>query len=153
MNNKGIHIKAIDTELYIPIYDKVTVITGDSATGKTKMLNFLKECKNASRNQIEVKSTINLEDIIIVDDNYFLDIIIEKQEKSKTIFIDRANLLINDNVLNFMNKSNNVFILIGHGNVSKLASQDAVLSLKHDGKKYVCTKMYPNGILKPLEKI
>ncbi|MDD6223605.1 MAG: hypothetical protein PUB18_01215 [bacterium] len=53
MNRKGIHIKTEETELYIPIYDKVTVITGNSATGKTKMMKFLYACKQAKKNHIE----------------------------------------------------------------------------------------------------
>lgn len=38
----GFHIKAKNgTEIHLPINAKVTVLRGDSATGKTKMLKWL----------------------------------------------------------------------------------------------------------------
>lgn len=151
--NKGIYIKINDCEISIPIYDKITVITGDSATGKTKMINFIKACLNSVRNQAEIETSINLDDIIIIDDKYTMESVIKNDEKKKIIFIDRFNILVDKNILQFIQKSQNIFILIGHRNLSELTMQDAVLIMKHDGHSYRCSQLYEHGILNPAEKV
>lgn len=153
MNKNGIFIKTEETELNIPIYDRITVITGDSATGKTKMMKFLDACKKAKKNQIKIEANVNIDDIILVDDEYTLQLMIEKNESKKIIFIDRFNTLFSDELLKFMSKSDNMFIIMGHRNVSELTSQDAVLNMICDGNNYRCEQVYKNGILNPIERV
>ena len=153
MFENGIYIKTEEAELYIPIYDKITVITGDSATGKTKMMGFLRACKNAMKNNIKIESTINLNDILLVSDEDTLNLLIKKGENGKIIFIDRFNSLFCEEVLKFMTNSKNIFIIMGHRNISELTSQDAVLNMKCDGTNYYCEQIYKNGILNPVERV
>ena len=154
MNRNGIYIKTEETELHIPIYDKITVITGDSATGKTKMMHFLKACKSANKkNQAKVESSVNIDDIILITDEYTSKLMIDKQESGKIIFIDRFNNLLSEELKEFIYESKNIFVLLGHRNVSELTSQDAVLCMKCDGNNYKCEQIYKYGILKPIERV
>lgn len=148
-----IFIRTDESSLEIPIYDKISVITGDSSTGKTKMMQFLKACKNAWRNNVKIESNINLKDIILVDNEYTLESVIIRKESGKFIFIDRFNILVNNDILNFMKDSKNIFVIIGHRNISELTSQDAVLRMKCDGNNYICEQIYKHGILYPLEAL
>lgn len=153
MNKNGIHIKTEETVLHIPIYDKITVITGDSATGKTKMMNFLKACKSAKKNNEKIEASINLEDILLVFDEDTIKLLIENKEEGKIIFIDRFNTMQSKELIEFVNESKNIFIIMGHRNVSELTSQDAVLNMKCDGNSYKCEQIYGNGILNPTERL
>lgn len=153
MNKNGIHIKTEETVLHIPIYDKITVITGDSATGKTKMMNFLKACKSAKKNNTKIESSVNIDDILLVFDEDTLKLIMEKKEEGRIIFIDRFNTMQSQEIAKFMDESKNIFIIMGHRNVSELTSQDAVLNMKCDGNNYQCEQIYINGILNPTERL
>lgn len=142
----------IGESIDIPLYDKVTVITGNSSSGKTKMINWLKACKKVPK---EVKySSIDLNNIIIISDEDDIEHIINSQTSGNYIFIDHYSFLENNvDLYNFIRKSKNIFIIMGHRNTSGLTSQDAVLMMEHDGKHYVCKQIYPNGIFKPIENI
>ena len=153
MNKNGIHIKTEESVLHIPIYDKITVITGDSATGKTKMMNFLKACKRAKKNNTKIESSVNLDDILLVFDEDTIKLIIEKKEKDRIIFIDRFNTVYSEKLEKFMTESKNIFIIMGHRNTSELTSQDAVLNMKCNGNNYECEQIYKNGILNPIERL
>lgn len=153
MVKNGIYIKTEGTELHIPIYDKITVITGDSATGKTKMMGFLKACKNARKNNVKIESSIDMDDILLVTDEDMLKMIIRTNEHEKIIFIDRFNNIYSQELLTFMNHSKNIFVIMGHRNISELTSQDAVLAMKCDGNNYSCEQIYKNGILHPIERL
>ena len=153
MNKNGIYIKTEDSELHIPIYDKITIITGDSATGKIKMMRFLKAYKNARKNNTKIESTINLNDILLVSDENMINLIMDKKEHEKIIFIDRFHTIYSKKLVTFMNESKNIFIIIGHRNVSELTSQDAVLTMRCDGTNYYCEQIYKNRLLHPIERI
>lgn len=61
--------------------------------------------------------------------------------------------MCSDELLTFLYDSKNIFIIIGHRNVSELTSQDAVLAMKCDGNNYICEQIYKNGILNPIERV
>lgn len=151
MNKNGILIRTEYNELFIPIYDRITVITGDSANGKTKMMKFLDACKKAKNNNVKVTSNVDINDIILVYDECTLQLLLEKRESKKIIFIDRFNRLFSKELLHFMQESDNIFIILGHRNISELTSQDAVLYMICDGSNYRCEQVYKNGILNPLQ--
>lgn len=152
--SKSIYIRSKSGEtLYIPLYDKVTVITGESATGKTKMLDWLKACKVAYTSNEIIESSVNLEDIIVVQDREMVDSLIQLNVECKIIFIDRVSLFHSLALAEFIQSSKNLFILLGHRNVTELTSQDAVLGLRHDGKHYNCYQIYENGLFSPTEII
>ena len=116
-------------------------------------MRFLKAYKNARKNNTKIESTINLNDILLVSDENMINLIMDKKEHEKIIFIDRFNTLYSEKLVTFMNESKNIFIIIGHRNVSELTSQDAVLTMKCDGNNYYCEQIYKNGLLHPIERI
>lgn len=150
----SIIIKTKDgTTMELPIYDKITVITGDSATGKTKLIKWIQSCKNVYKdNPAEIiEHTMDLNDIIIIDSKESVDNLLTSDYSYKYIFIDRFNTLNTKELTNYVINSNNVFILIGHGNIEEYASQDAVLGIKHDGKHYGFYQIYKYGLFKPMK--
>ena len=152
-NRRGIYIRTRYYTIHIPIYDKVTVITGDSATGKTKLLNVLLACKGVSEtNQDEVlESTINISDIVVVRNKDDLTSVLSQNLQKKYIFIDKMNLLYCDELDKFMDESKNIFVVNGHWDIAELTGQDAVLGLKHNGTDFECYKVYARGLLHPTD--
>ena len=151
MNN--ISIKTNNGEsIEIPLYNRIMIITGNSASGKTKMLKMLNACKNVHQ---EVKeSSINVDDIVIITDKHQLRSIIDNNVKGKYIFIDHYSFMENDkSIYNFIKTSNNIFVIMGHRNAKGLAIQDAILTLEHDGKNYTCKQVYEHGLFKPLVQV
>lgn len=151
MNDIIIKTKAGDS-LEIPIYDKVTVITGNSSSGKTKMIRWLQACLRVPE---EVTySTVRLEDILVISENESLQFIMNNNTVNKYIFIDHYSFVANNKgLIEFITESNNKFIIIGHRNTSGLTSQDAVLRMRHDGRCFICEQIYSKGILKPIEQV
>lgn len=149
-----IYIKTHTGEsLNIPIYDKITVITGGSATGKTKMLEWLKACKVGCNTGEIVDATVDLNNIIVVTDQYVLAKLLSAYEEEKIVFIDRVSLWWTAQIADYVRNSRNLFVLIGHRNTSELTNQDAVLGMKHDGKHYECYQIYENGLFNPTDEI
>lgn len=144
-----------DETLDIPLYDKVTVLTGDSATGKTKMLGWLSACKSVSKenpNEI-VETSVNLEDITIITSEEMVKSLLKGEYYHKIIFIDRFMLWANTDLIEYIYNSENIYIILGHRNTSEITSQDAVLGLRHDGKNYTCYQIYENGLFNPKDII
>ena len=146
-------IKTHYNTIVIPIYDKISVITGDSATGKTKMLRLLNSIKKSVDSGEKIESNIQLDDIVIINDKYTLDLTIKCDIKGKIIFIDRGNILLDDENIKFLHESNNIFIVMGHRNITGITSQDAILGLDHDGINFTCYQIYEKGILYPRDII
>lgn len=136
-------------KISIPLYDKITVITGDSATGKTKMINLLDSIKKTYKNDTSIKANINLDSVVIVTDKYTLNLMEKTNETNKIVFIDRGNVVLDRDSIEFIHESNNIFIIMGHRNISGITSQDAILGLKHDGITYSCYQIYEYGIMNP----
>ncbi|MBR1453978.1 MAG: hypothetical protein IJ593_04980 [Lachnospiraceae bacterium] len=146
--------------IYIPITDKVLVICGNSGTGKTKMLDDIIAIKNMVETHDIDESTIkcyrNIRDIKVVKDITGFRDIMELNTKNKIIFVDHATTLLaldnDDNGFGkFIEDSPNLFILLGHGILPHLVSEDAVLGLKAEGNTYTAYQIYQYG--KPIERI
>lgn len=152
----NLYIKTKDNNsLYIPIKDKISVITGNSASGKTKMINWLIACKKVIKynpNEI-IECSTNLDDIEILTNENDIKALLDNKYNNKIIFIDRLNLYITEQLLDYMRDSKNIYIVTGHRNISEITGQDAVLGMKHDGKNYICYLIYENGLMKPTELI
>ena len=147
MNNIEIETKIGET-LRIPIFDRITVITGNSSTGKTKLIKWLKACKMVP-NDI-VKTTIDLNKVVFITEQNDMDYVMNKGLEDYIVFIDHYSFFEDNNELrNFILYSKNIFIVIGHRNTSALTSQDAILYLDYDGMHYTCKQVYENGPLNP----
>ena len=82
-----------------------------------------------------------------------MDLTIKCDIKGKIIFIDRGNILLDDENIKFLHESNNIFIVMGHRNITGITSQDAILGLDHDGINFTCYQIYEKGILYPRDII
>ncbi len=133
----------------LPIYDKVSVITGYSATGKTKLLNWIKACKELySINPKDItECSKNFDDILIITTKEECKSLLLAGYSHKIIFIDRFNYISNEELNNFVINSENIFILVGHGNTANFASQDAILGVRYEKGEYHFYQIYENGIL------
>lgn len=132
----------------IPLYDRVSVITGDSASGKTKLFRFLKACQGAPT---EVTSaTIDLNKMLFIDSQYDLDNFDFDHYEGYMVFIDHFSFLQDSRkLLKFIDESKNTFIIMGHGNVTRLTWQDPVLYLEHDGTNFICKQVFARGLFHP----
>lgn len=154
-----IEIEAGDKRIYIPINNKVTIITGDSATGKTKMVKLLQSIKAIP--SLAVKSSINIETLEIIDcaDREELDLMMSMSNAENRIFImDKYDALVNRNdiqkLVEFIQKTKSLFIIIAHNDVPKCGYNHAsILYMEHDGytfeaKRYfqrACDMVGPNN--------
>lgn len=111
-----IKTKSFTVDIRIP--SLISVVTGDSSTGKTLMLNLLKDLQNAGSYKV-VESNIELDDIIIcTDQNDISYLLMHKDELvGKTIFIDRYDMYYSEDLTKFIKKSPNRFILMSHTRV------------------------------------
>jgi hypothetical protein len=107
-NIDAIKINAGDVKFDIDTPGKINLITGDSSTGKSYLCSILKMLKQNKDNII--KSNINIDDIFIWDS--VNDINLDKH--NSIIIIDRYPVVKIDGLDDFINNSNNKFIVITH---------------------------------------
>lgn len=96
----------------IPIPHKAAIILGDSAVGKTYMCEIIKYAKN---HEDEVKSSLPMSSIIVINSISEVDYTIT----NKLVIIDRFDFLLRSvkhikEFTNFIDNSNNKFIVISH---------------------------------------
>lgn len=115
----------------IDLNDKVSVITGDSSTGKTMMLEFLEALK---LEPTELKSsTIQLGDIEVCLTESSISILMAVNTEGKLIFIDRFEILQTPELIKFIWESKNYFVICCHTPSKDLyINEQSVLSLSYD---------------------
>lgn len=128
----------------IPLNNKVTILTGDSATGKTKLIKYIKLLITDS-NEIKYASIADLSNKLIVCEtkNDVLELI-KKKVENKIIIIDRFDLMSNnEKIIQFMKRSSNIFIVASHKEFKQCGySTDSMLGVKHDGVNYIAYKLF-----------
>lgn len=128
----------------IPINNKVTILTGDSATGKTKLIKFIKLLMSDSA-EIRYASIDGICDKVIVCESKD-DVlkVIDRKVNNKIIIIDRFDLISSDkNIIKFIDESSNIFIVAAHKEFDQCGySTDSMLGLKHDGINYRAYKLF-----------
>ena len=131
-------------KVQIPINNKVTILTGDSATGKTKLMRFIKmlmydksEIKYASISEVYDKVEVCQSKDEVLS-------LISKGVVNKIIFIDRFDTMSNnEDIINYMDDSSNIFIVAAHKAFKQCGySTDSMLGLKHDGTNYEAYKLF-----------
>ena len=133
---EGFHLKSKDgVQVDIPINAKVTIITGFSATGKTKMINFLSDILNT--HQI-AECNVQKDDIVVIKDMQSFKILLNAKDiHDKVIFIDKFDLTDFSKSIPFLEKSHNYFIICAHRRLRKCGWEaDSILEMIHDGLKY-----------------
>lgn len=128
-------------EVTIPINNKVTILTGDSATGKTKMCKLL---SNILTDKAEVaEKTVDLDTIIVcLNEKEFINAI-SANPKGKIIFADRFDRVKGENIFDYIDESSNLYVLCAHCDIPQCGySLESLLGLKHDGKRYIAEKLF-----------
>lgn len=128
-------------EIRIPINNKVSIITGDSATGKTKMIRCLKD---VLKDKSEVTAvTINLDDVLVCMNAEEFYSVVKENITDKIIFIDRFDTVDINKIIDFLRESNNVFVICAHKEIPKCGySIESMLGLFHDGKCYEAKRLF-----------
>jgi hypothetical protein len=114
--------------VYVPFYDRVTIIGGDSSTGKS----FIKETAQSHYNDI------NKPRIEVFDYNHPIDLAVLKALKNRLIIIDNADLLLdgNRNVVDHINRDNsNQYLLFMRSHNGVEASTDNYAELRQEGNR------------------
>lgn len=134
---EGLYIKAKDgTEIIIPINAKVSIIRGDSATGKTKMIRYLSDIIMAK--EVE-QCNYELSNIKVIRDMLEYKLFVEgKAVTNNVIFIDKFDMTNFEESIPFIESSENYFILCAHRNVPKCGwCKESILELEHSKKRYI----------------
>ena len=133
---EGFHMKSKDgTVIDIPINAKVSIIRGDSATGKTKMIKFMSDIIAAD----EVAScNIDIDRIRVIRDNSEFKLFINSKElREHIIFIDKFDITDFSISIPFLEQSHNYFVVCAHRELPRCGwDRDSLLELKHTKKKY-----------------
>lgn len=138
---EGLYIKSKDgTEIKIPINAKVSLIRGNSATGKTKMIKFIADILAAKE---IAECNIDIEDIKVVRDTLEFDLLkASKEFTNKVIFIDKFDMTDFNESIPFIEASNNFFIICAHRNLPKCGwCKESILELNHTKKLYELTEL------------
>lgn len=128
----------------IPINNKVTILTGDSATGKTKLIKFIKLLMSDSA-EIRYASIDDIcNKVIVCESKDDVLKVIDRKVNNKIIIIDRFDSISsNKNIIKFIDESSNIFIVAAHKEFDKCGySTDSMLGLKHDGINYRAYKLF-----------
>lgn len=137
----GFYVRSKDgTEIKIPINAKVSIIRGDSATGKTKMIKYLSDIITA--NEIE-ECNYNISDIKVLRDipEYKL-FINSKTSKNNIIFIDKFDMTDFKESIPFIEESENFFVICAHRNLPRCGwCKESILELEHTKKKYTLKEL------------
>lgn len=141
--NLAIESKAGES-VEIPINNKVTILTGDSATGKTKLIRFIKLLlsDSAEIKQTSIDNVCNK--VIVCESKDDVLRLIDEKVCNKIIIIDRFDIMSSDKkIIEFMKESSNIFIVAAHKDFDQCGySTDSMLGLKHDGVHYKAYKLF-----------
>ena len=141
---EGLYIKAKDgTEITIPINAKVSIIRGDSATGKTKLIKYLSDIIAAK--EVE-KCNYDISNIKILRDMAEYQLFVNGNSVSNNvIFIDKFDMTDFEESIPFIISSQNFFIICAHRSIPQCGwCKESILELEHTKKKYML-KEYKYG--------
>lgn len=128
----------------IPINNKVTILTGDSATGKTKLIRFIKSLLS-DKSEIKYTTVQDICDNVIICETIEDTLnLIDKNVENKIIIIDRFDIMSdNIRIIKFIDESSNLFIVAAHKEFKQCGySTDSMLGLEHNGENYKAYKLF-----------
>lgn len=152
---QGFYIRAKNgKEINIPIKAKVTLIKGDSATGKTKMINEI--IAMISNNGILIdKCTVDIKHILVIRDANEFKILLNSDSEykdRKIIFIDKFELTDFKYSIPFIENCNSFFVICCHKSLPKCGwERESIVELQHDGMHYTTKQInfsFKNGGMK-----
>lgn len=96
--------------LCMDIYNKITIVTCDSGTGKTLVASRLKFAKELGK-QNKVKTNCDLSNtIILLDEDDYVKF--DYTTHKKLIILDKADTYVDADMAEFIKRSDNVFIIM-----------------------------------------
>ena len=105
--------------------NNITILTGDSATGKTAVFSFIKECTVINPNILclnYLDYQRNMKKII-------------SETKGKLIVVDNADILLDDETRKYISlDDNNQYLIIGRNPKNLFASSDNLFELVSEEK-------------------
>ncbi len=105
--------------------NNITILTGESATGKTAAFSFIKEC-------MTINPTILCLNYLDYQKN--IQELLEK-EKGKLIVIDNADILLNDEARKYISlDDNNQYLIIGRNPRNLFATGENLFELVSESK-------------------
>jgi len=151
ITNNIIEIRSkLGVSITIPVHNKVSILTGDSATGKSKMINCLAELLQ-DNSEIDYCSVGDPNKLLICKNKKDFECHIEniklgkKEALAKAIvIIDRFDTMSDDkDILEFIRDYNAIFIVCAHKSFEQCGySTNSMLGLKHDGNSYIAYKLF-----------
>lgn len=108
MRTQGMYIK-------IPVLSKNTIIAGDSGSGKTFIVDKISKAVNEKFIRTEIDSNIDFDNTIVIKNAAEAKLLNKKNTKNKLIILDRADMYLDRELVDFINNSKNTFIIMTRG--------------------------------------
>lgn len=121
------HFSTIHTAFIVnfTFTNNITILTGDSATGKTMIFSFIKECMPLNPNIVclnYLDYQKNIKEII-------------SKEKGKLIVIDNADILLDDESRKYISlDGNNQYLIIGRNPKNLFTTKENLFELVYEKK-------------------
>lgn len=143
----NISIRGQNIDIQFHIISPINVITGDSATGKSKMINDLGMLLEEHRlGGMKLESSFPVDFIKIMDSGSMLDKDFSRFSGGPyLIFIDNFDRYDSKELRDFIFKTKNVFCIISRGSLLGSVSKRGWYSLKSDGKSYRLVSFIRDG--------
>lgn len=106
MNDRTLEIKGKRINYLLEIQDRITIIRGDSATGKTTMVKIISQQLRGINNGFEINTSFYLKEVLV--DN----IALPDLNYNNLYILDEGTLEASNQFANFVNKSRSHFIII-----------------------------------------
>lgn len=106
MNSQTLEIKGKRINYLLEIQDRITIIRGDSGTGKTTMAKIISQKLRGINNGFEINTSFCLKEVL-VDNIKYPDI-----DYNNLYILDEGSLETSNQFANFVNKSISHFIII-----------------------------------------
>lgn len=133
---EGFHLKSkTGIQIDMPINAKVSVITGDSATGKTKMIN---DIAGLLRTNEITECNYDLDKIRVVRDMSEWRWLVQSISfEENIVFVDKFDLTDFKESIPFIEGSRNYFVLCAHRRLPECDwCTESYLEIQHDGHLY-----------------
>ena len=114
MNNLILEIKGKRINYLLEIRDRITIIRGDSATGKSTMVKIISQKLRGVNNGFEINTPFQLKEVLI-DNIEYPDL-----DCNNLYILDGGTLEHSDKFANFVNKSRSYFIIISRDRLSNI---------------------------------
>lgn len=134
-----------NVDVDLEINDNVTIIAGDSGTGKTYLFNRLKSIfKIYANNKFKpdfIYCNRQMNEFIFINNDNVNDLLLYLNNSNKHFIyiIDRAEIFFTEEIINLINNSSSTFIIFARnipGLKCRLSSYCYLKSWEEDGKYY-----------------